>query len=351
MARISEIYEESYVGFFEIALSPGEDPADFDLALHSSSFNTQVISLTDPAVVVTVDPDSGETVYVINSSDFGFIMAGGGLTIPGLTTSVALVDTSGGSNNVTQFYALESSYAGISPFNGPAAGLSPVDLPGPPRPPGGRSWRSDLPNPNAPYWSGGSSPGDSGIACFAKGTEITTPKGPALIEDLSPGDHVETLDNGPQKIRWIGSRTVSGMGKFAPIRFSQGVLGVTRDLLVSPAHRMLITGSQAELLFAESQVLVPANALLNGDGIRRSPMQTVTYYHILFDQHQIVNSNGVLSESFFPTKATMDTLAPDAQAELLELFPELLSTDWNVGRMASTAIKGYDGQAVGVHFN
>lgn len=40
--------------------------------------------------------------------------------------------------------------------------------------------------------------------CFTAGTMIATPDGERAIETLKVGDLVETLDNGPQAIRWIG---------------------------------------------------------------------------------------------------------------------------------------------------
>ena len=78
--------------------------------------------------------------------------------------------------------------------------------------------------------------------CFAKGTRIRTMTGDLPIEALSVGDLVPTQDHGLQAIRWIGHSTVSGLGRLAPILFEKGVMGNTRDLLVSPQHRMVLLG-------------------------------------------------------------------------------------------------------------
>ena len=40
--------------------------------------------------------------------------------------------------------------------------------------------------------------------CFTPGTYISTPEGDRLIDTLSPGDLVETLDNGPKALLWVG---------------------------------------------------------------------------------------------------------------------------------------------------
>ena len=73
------------------------------------------------------------------------------------------------------------------------------------------------------------------------------PGGTRLVEELSVGDEVMTLDHGPQKVRWIGCRAVDAQGVYAPVRITRGALGNTRDLLVSLQHRMLITGWRAQM--------------------------------------------------------------------------------------------------------
>src|SRR5690606_10067276 len=44
------------------------------------------------------------------------------------------------------------------------------------------------------------------IPCFVAGTLIETTKGPCAVQNLVPGDLVETLDDGPRPVRWIGRR-------------------------------------------------------------------------------------------------------------------------------------------------
>jgi hypothetical protein len=91
------------------------------------------------------------------------------------------------------------------------------------------------------------------LVCFASGTLIKTPNGQTLIEQLAPGDMVLTMDHGPQPIRWIGSSKRPAVGNMAPILIRKGALGNTRDLRVSPQHRMLLSGWHAEVLFASAK--------------------------------------------------------------------------------------------------
>ena len=160
--------------------------------------------------------------------------------------------------------------------------------------------------------------------CFAAGTVIETASGPRQIETLRPGDLIMTADHGPQPLRWIGQRSVPGIGALAPIQISAGSLGNRRDLLVSPQHRMLIKGEIAQALFNTPEVLVAARDLINDRSIMVDRyVQDVTYVHLLLDRHQIVFANGLESESFHPASMPLNHIQPDQQQVLFERVPGL----------------------------
>lgn len=167
------------------------------------------------------------------------------------------------------------------------------------------------------------------VPCFVAGTMIDTASGPRAIETLRPGDLVRTLDHGLQPLRWIGTRTVSGMGHFAPVRIAASALGNDDDLQVSQQHRMLLRGWRAELMTGAAEVFVAAKHLVNGDTIRLNPAPTVTYTHIAFDAHEIVLAAGIPSESLFLGPVALDALGPAARGELLAIFPELAHRHWH----------------------
>ena len=169
----------------------------------------------------------------------------------------------------------------------------------------------------------GAVPYSSLVPCFTSGTLILTARGERPIDTLQPGDRICTRDNGPQPLRWIGGTRVPAVGAAAPVRIARGLLGNTRDLLVSPNHRMLIAAAAADFYFAEPEVLVPAKHLLGNDGVSRPCGGWITYIHLLFDRHQVITANGAPSESFFPGQVALTTLDHSARAEVLGLFPEL----------------------------
>lgn len=167
----------------------------------------------------------------------------------------------------------------------------------------------------------------SGVAvCFARGAMIRTEFGLRAIEDLLVGDRVLTMDHGPQAIRWIGSNSVATSGALAPVRIKAGALehGPSEDLLVSPKHRVLVSGWQAKLLFGEGEVLVTSEDLVNDCTIVRDrSARSVEYFHILFDRHELIWANDMLSESFHPSDAALSNVTQATRDELFEIFSDL----------------------------
>jgi hypothetical protein len=161
------------------------------------------------------------------------------------------------------------------------------------------------------------------IPCFVAGTLILTPSGEVPVDWLTPGDIVMTRDDGPQPLRWVGSRQVAARGAFAPIRIREGTFGPHQELWVSPEHRILIRDGLADLLFGESEVLVAAKHLVNDRSVRRVEGGAVEYCHLMFDRHQVVVSEGLETESFLPGPQTARSFAPETLDEICALFPEL----------------------------
>ena len=169
------------------------------------------------------------------------------------------------------------------------------------------------------------------IACFTPGTLVLTAHGSVAIEDLKVGDQVLSRDHGFQPIRWIGRRDLTAAElaaapQFNPVRIAQGALGdglPERVMQVSPQHRMLINSPRAELLFGEAEVLAAALHLIGMPGITRAAPEQISYFHILFDEHQLVCADGAWSESFQPGQHSLAGLESGQRQEIFALFPDL----------------------------
>lgn len=130
------------------------------------------------------------------------------------------------------------------------------------------------------------------------GAMIDTQNGPCAIEDLRVGDLVQTRDDGLQVVQWIGSTKVSG-----------------RDLWMQPRLRPVAIAANA---LGQG---VPALHLIGQPGIAQDQsLQGVQYYHIAFDRHQIVRSDGAWSESFLQGAQALSGMSAAIQAELEVLF-------------------------------
>lgn len=174
----------------------------------------------------------------------------------------------------------------------------------------------------------------SDVVCFASGTKIETPDGVKPVETLIDGDLILTRDAGAKPLILNMSRILSRDAleenpKLFPVRISAGALGEglpRRDLLVSRQHRMLITSKIAERMFGAPEVLISAIRLTDLPGIFvDEDVQSVTYHHLLLEDHQIIFAEGAPAESLLTGEEAMQTLAPEQLEELQILFPELQS--------------------------
>ncbi len=315
--------------FVEVYLAPGEDAADFAFSTYERDGDLrQEISLADVADATT-QPD-GSQIFIIRGSDIGqgtFWLDGLG-TGANSVNSAALVDVSGPTNTLVDFYTTDRdpATAAITPTTGAAAGFTSTALEAENLNNASYNWDINGENQNL----GPQNPGD--VVCFAAGTLIKTPDGERLVEDLKAGDLVMTLDHGALALVWtgrrdLGSQDLSSRPEWRPIRISACSLDghlPTRDLTVSPEHRVLVQSARSSLLFGTTQILVPASDLDGQTGVDRdASCNAVTYVHIMCDAHQVVWANGQPCESFHPNSGALSRGEERVRSELIDLFPQL----------------------------
>ncbi|MDF3604790.1 Hint domain-containing protein [Paracoccus sp. DMF-8] len=195
--------------------------------------------------------------------------------------------------------------------------------------------------------------------CFAADTLIETEFGAMPIQDLRQGMKVWTRDNGLQEIRWIGSRklprtVLERADNLRPIRIRAGSLGrdiPARDLVVSPQHRILVRSRIAQKIFGCEEVLVAAKQLLQIEGIDvATDLESVEYFHMLFDRHEIVVSDGAETESLYTGAEALKSLGQAAREEIFAIFPELrrMSSDGPTPEGARVLASGRLGRKLAV---
>jgi Hint domain len=187
----------------------------------------------------------------------------------------------------------------------------------------------------------------TGVICFTPGTRIRTERGALAVEEIEEGDRVQTKDNGMQEVLWKGEKRISGarlyaMPELRPIRLRAGALGVDRpedDLVVSPSHRMLVTGAKARALFNTDEVLVRARDLVDDRFVVRDlSLSEVTYVHLLMERHEVVFANGLETESFHPAGEALDSVERWQRERLVRMMPELGDDPLSYGDYARRAL-------------
>ncbi|MEL6960690.1 MAG: Hint domain-containing protein [Pseudomonadota bacterium] len=151
--------------------------------------------------------------------------------------------------------------------------------------------------------------GDVACVRFARGTHITMASGAQVpIEDLKVGDRVLTRDAGPQSVRWIGETTLRAVGDYAPVVIREGALFNSRDLVLSPEHRLFIYQREDKIGAGRSEVLVKVRHLINGDTVVQEDGGFIDYFQLLFDDHQIIYAEGIAAETLLVDDRTRAAL-------------------------------------------
>ncbi len=86
---------------------------------------------------------------------------------------------------------------------------------------------------------------------------------------------------------------------------------------------MLLNNDQIRRWFDSDEVLVAAHLLTCFEGIAREEVESVTYIHFMFEQHEIVLADGAWSESYQPSDLRAGAIDERHRAELLQIFPQL----------------------------
>lgn len=305
--------------FIEVAIDAGTDVSDIQIIVYHPSGNIRSTN----AIGTYQATMFGDDVYTLET----------GVHKNG---AIALVQN----GVVIDFVSFDNV---VTANTGPAAGMSSTQIGST----GNNQNQSVQLDDNGNWTTGGLNEGT--IPCFLIGTKIATRRGEVPVEELRPGDMVVVRDGGFAPIRWIGSYRANARGaaheQCAPIRIPRGAMGrgvPTRDLYVSPNHRVWMRDASFEMLFEEREVLVPAKQLVGWKGIEQvTYVPEPEYFHLLFDTHQIIISDGMQTESFHPGELTLDQFEHEARDELLRLFPELIEVA-TYGETARPCLKSHE---------
>jgi len=91
---------------------------------------------------------------------------------------------------------------------------------------------------------------------------------------------------------------------------------------LSPNHRVVLSDYRTSLYLGFDRALCAVKHLINGNEIKTiSPEEGVEYFHVLLDEHEIVLSDNLESESLFLGADATSVVGKEAQKNIQELFP------------------------------
>lgn len=310
------VKEAIFLGNFADADTDESTTTIENTAVYDQTFGSIGSPLFEDEVDLTFDDPEGDNQIITDN-------AGGSDTITGASGTTVLDSLAVVAGTVTYVDGTTASYTNVVMFqtdNGDLY-LTNSDFAGTDLNGSGKLIRSfEVTSITSTNYNGLYHQNMQEFACFAAGTQIETPRGERPIETLGVGDCVVTMDRGAQPIRWIGQSTVLGLGAMAPVRISKGALGQglpAADLLVSQQHRILMRSPIAERMTGQADVLIAAKALVPLHGIDIvAKVAPITYFHMLFDHHELVTSNGAISESLLPGPQAMEMLGPHNAREI-----------------------------------
>ncbi len=299
--------------FIEVAVDAGTDVSNLVVTIYNSN---GTIRSSNAVMGLTPTTGAGKDIYVIELGSPGTF---NGLA---LSNAVSLSD----SGTVYSFVSFNDTAAAVAAVAGPASGMTSTEI-------GTAGAGSSLETTDGGLtYQVQTNPGPGAVPCLTKGTIVQTGQGRVQVENLTKGMEVTTHLSVSKPLRMvlrkkIGARQMRKNRKLYPIRICKGALGSNlpeRDLLVSRQHRMLVKSKIVKRMFGVTEVLIPAIKLTELPGIFvDDTVENVEYFHLVFDQHEVIYAEGAPTESFLPGPEALKSISPEAREEILAIFPKV----------------------------
>ena len=171
---------------------------------------------------------------------------------------------------------------------------------------------------------------ESAFAAFGRGTLISTTTGDVAIEDLQPGDMVNTSSGEPAEVIWIGSASFvpADVGRRTPLtRVMADTFGQGRPasfLTVGPAARVLQTPPHLRGEAHGKAMFTPLRSFVDGvNVIEITPPTQVRLFHLCLSRHAAINVGGLEMETFHPGSAAVRSVSHAMRDMFISMFPHI----------------------------
>ena len=157
--------------------------------------------------------------------------------------------------------------------------------------------------------------GGNKAICFLKDAPVLTPSGYRRIADLRVGDLVQTPEGTTVPIQAVKiQQHVRPSQAVNPYVIPKGQYGATKELLISPEHKVLANGAMVEAKFL---------------GLKQAAMaDSFDYYNLELPNYEQMVVAGVVVESLYPlvrVKVSMAQFKQALTAKYGAITPELLA--------------------------
>ncbi|MDF1727207.1 MAG: Hint domain-containing protein [Sulfitobacter sp.] len=171
---------------------------------------------------------------------------------------------------------------------------------------------------------------ESAFNAFARGTLVQTVQGDVAVEDLQPGDMINTSSGEPAKLIWIGSSSFipADTGKRTPlVRIMSDSFGQGRPasfITVGPGARVLHTPHHLRGEAGETKMLTPVREFIDGvNVIEVTPPTPVRLFHLCLTRHAAINVGGLSMETFHPGAQALRSVTGSLRDRFLSMFPQI----------------------------
>lgn len=171
---------------------------------------------------------------------------------------------------------------------------------------------------------------EDAFSAMTHGSLIQTTMGLIAVEDLQPGDMINTASGEAAELTWVGTSTFSpaDAGKRTPlIRIMPDALGQSRperSLTVGPGARIMHTPAALRGIADGKQLLTPAAKLVDGVNVIEITLPTATrMFHICLSRHAVINVDGIEMETFHPGATAPREVSHSLRDRFISLFPRI----------------------------
>ncbi|PCH73775.1 MAG: hypothetical protein COC12_04530 [Rhodobacteraceae bacterium] len=171
---------------------------------------------------------------------------------------------------------------------------------------------------------------EDAFCAFSRGSLVETENGPVAIEDILPGDRVNTTDGTSETVLWKGSTTLVP-GRPGPTgrnlrltRIMPDTFGMQRPMsyvLAGPSARLLNTPDHLRALVGGAQMLTPVQEFVDGmNVIETAPPTPVELFHICLPRHAAIRVGGLEFETYHPGANAVRMISHAMRSLYLNLF-------------------------------